>query len=300
MSRQVISRLYTSLLRFLSHHHINLEYKVTHYKFSSRRTLPAITEPPKSIKTDIAFGVQNATKLFLTNGIGHRDLIKISNEYEGPDSLTLRWRRMMETFLGVQVHVIAGLGYPANDEGLALYNQHLVTLLKETNPNDMESLRLAGYQIWKNVLMTTFNIPSSEIRKKKINIIEARNIMHQVSMKMIDPEVIDIVTEKCNQLNQRSFKKSISVLNKKHEIIQEVMVHKVYLSSPSLVEKVGFGSGEKGYVIMQIIISEYQHDPLIAQYIGSSMFRLFQAAGIDIEQFPKDIQNNMVREGDES
>lgn len=25
---------------------------------------------------------------------------------------------MMESFLGVQVHVIAGLGYPVNDEGL--------------------------------------------------------------------------------------------------------------------------------------------------------------------------------------
>lgn len=169
----------------------------------------------------------------------------------------------------------------------ALYNQHLAKLLQEANPTDMESLRVAGCEIWRNVLMTAFNITFSEIKKESKTMIEARTIMHQVSMKMIDPDVVDIVTERCNQWNQSSCKKDISVLSKKHEVIQEVLVHNVYLGNPSLVEKVGFGNGEKGYILMQTVMAEHQHDPLIAQYIGSSMLRLFQAAGIDMEQIPK-------------
>ena len=71
----------------------------------------------------------------------------------------------------------------------------------------------------------------------------------------------------------------------KHQIIQDIVVNQVYLGgSPCLVEELGFGSGEKGYAIMQYIMSYHENDPLCTQYTSSAMMRLWQAAGLDLSQ----------------
>ena len=71
----------------------------------------------------------------------------------------------------------------------------------------------------------------------------------------------------------------------KHQVIQDVVVNYVYLGgSPSLVEECGFGSGDKGYATMQYVMSYHENDPLCAQYTGSAMVKIWQAAGLDISQ----------------
>jgi hypothetical protein len=71
----------------------------------------------------------------------------------------------------------------------------------------------------------------------------------------------------------------------KHQIIQDIVVNQVYLGgSPSLVEELGFGSGEKGYAIMQYVMSYHENDPLCTQYTSSAMMKLWQAAGLDLTQ----------------
>jgi len=231
----------------------------------------------------IAIGVQDTTRLFLNNGIGQQALLKISEKSGNIETLISRWRKMMETFLSVQVHVIAGLGYPANDKGLALYNQHLAKLIQESPPKDIESLRVTGCELWKSVLMSAFNVSQLDITKNSKSIAEARSIMHQVSMRMIDPKVIDLVAQKCQSLNMKESKdKDLKGIEKRHGVIQNVLVNHVYLGESSLVESCGFGEGEKGYILLQSVMAEHQQDPLISQYLGSGMFRLFQAAGIDM------------------
>jgi hypothetical protein len=44
----------------------------------------------------------------------------------------------------------------------------------------------------------------------------------------------------------------------------------------------GFGSGEKGYAHLQCVMAEYESDPLVGQYAGVAMARLWEAAGLDI------------------
>jgi hypothetical protein len=70
----------------------------------------------------------------------------------------------------------------------------------------------------------------------------------------------------------------------KHQVMQDVIVNTVYLGgSPSLVEKSGFGSGAVGYAKVQCALSDYEGDPLIAQYASSAMKELCKAAGVDHE-----------------
>lgn len=67
----------------------------------------------------------------------------------------------------------------------------------------------------------------------------------------------------------------------KHQVLQNVIVMDVYTGgSPSIVEECGFGSGEKGYAQMQCVMAEFENDPLIAQYAGAAMMRIWEAGKI--------------------
>ena len=96
----------------------------------------------------------------------------------------------------------------------------------------------------------------------------------------------------------------------KHMVLQTVIVNDVYMGgSPSLVEvrisekgskfflcgifhlhsrtysfcfkDCGFGPGEKGYAHLQCVMAEFETDPLIGQYAGAAMARLWDAAGLN-------------------
>jgi hypothetical protein len=74
----------------------------------------------------------------------------------------------------------------------------------------------------------------------------------------------------------------------KHQIIQDIVVNQVYLGGgPSLVEELGFGSGEQGYARMQYVMAYYENDPLCSQYTSSAMIKIWRAAGLDLSQSPE-------------
>ena len=60
------------------------------------------------------------------------------------------------------------------------------------------------------------------------------------------------------------------------------MVYKVYFggSPKTLLEDCGFEAGEDGYVRLQLAMANHQNDPLVAEYVGSSMMKLLQVAGL--------------------
>ena len=65
----------------------------------------------------------------------------------------------------------------------------------------------------------------------------------------------------------------------RHYVVQETLVHKVYLGG-SLLEECGFTSNEEGYIRLQLTMADHQNDPLVAQYIGNSMMQIVQVAGL--------------------
>lgn len=74
--------------------------------------------PPPSINKEMAFGIQKATRMYVEHGVGYQKLNEIAKDKGDVGTLVTRWQRMMEAFLGTQVHVIAGLGYSPSEHGL--------------------------------------------------------------------------------------------------------------------------------------------------------------------------------------
>ena len=96
---------------------------------------------------------------------------------------------------------------------------------------------------------------------------------------MIQPKILENVSKQAALLKETENPEMDRAL--RHQIVQETLVNDVYLhGSPSLTEELGFGAGEKGYVLFQYAIAEHQSDPLVAQYIGSAMTTLVKSAGI--------------------
>ena len=78
---------------------------------------------PAAVNKEIAYGINDATSFFMRHGVGIQRLKSVSKNNEDVDTLVLRWQKMMEAYLGMQVHVLAGLGYVPNESG----NNHVLS-----------------------------------------------------------------------------------------------------------------------------------------------------------------------------
>mmetsp|Transcript_54889 Transcript_54889/g.116617 ORF Transcript_54889/g.116617 Transcript_54889/m.116617 type:complete len:333 (-) Transcript_54889:78-1076(-) len=250
----------------------------------------ATAQPPASITAEAGLGALGAMRLFVEHGLGKRKLDEIAAEKD-TSPLVHRWQKMIATYLESQCHVIALLGYRPDETGIALYSQHLTEALRLSPPDLQEEMRVAGRDNYRMVLAGAFDVPSLVEEQKErgeLSVVDARNIMHKVSLRMQDPEVLEKVAKRCGTYaatNDSPEARQIE-LSRKHTAVQETMVDDVYLSrkegGASLVEECGFGEGEGGYVRMQSAMTEHQGDPLIAEYMSAAMTRLLQSAGIDI------------------
>jgi hypothetical protein len=241
-------------------------------------------DPPSSITKEIAYGIQNTNELFIRHGIARRKLEDLAKHAGNVDTLVERWQKMMEAFLSTQVHVLAGLGYHPSEVGLETYNRQLATFMHNADPDTTEDLRLKSRDLWRQVLATAFDIPLEDTIQKSdmLSIVDARNIMHKVAQKMQSPDILEHIAGQCARLESTG--DQAKDFAEKHQIVQETLVHEVYLGGEpmSLVEECGFEPGERGYVFMQCVMAEHQTDPLIGQYIGSAMMKVLQSAGVDL------------------
>lgn len=231
-------------------------------------------------------------KLFIEHGLGKQKLQQIALE-KNNSPLVDRWQKMVATYLETQCHVISLLGYKPDEHGISMYTQQLSQALQMSQPEVQEQLRVAGRDTYRMVLAAAFDIPTLMEEQEKsgeLSVVDARNIMHKVSLRMQAPEVLEGVAKRCSvsvAMNDSHEAKQIELASK-HTVVQEVMVKDVYLSEEegsgvSLVQECGFGEGEDGYVRMQCALAEHQGDPLINQYVGAAMMKLLQSAGIDMQ-----------------
>ena len=245
-----------------------------------------VPNAPFSLTKEMAFCIQKSTELFINHGLGMQRLQDVAKEAGDIDTLVSRWQRMMEAYLGTQVHVLAGLGYPPNENGLHLYNQHVAMYMQNADPDTQEELRLGTRDLWRTVLATAFHLSVEEIADSEMDIVAARNTMHKVSQKMQTPEILESIALKCGKLESTG--NAGMDMAMKHQVVQDTLVHDVYLGGePSLVEECGFEKGEKGYVFMQCVMAEHQNDPLVSQYVGAAMMQILKSAGIDMSEIEK-------------
>ncbi len=190
--------------------------------------------------------------------------------------------------------MITLLGYTPDERGIGLYTQHLQAALASSSPEIQDMLRVAGRDTYRMVLANAFDLPLMEEQGDELSIVDARNIMHKVSLRMQAPEVLEKVAKICSTsvaMNDSPEAQQIDMA-RKHTVIQQVMVDDVYLSggSSSLVSECGFGEGEDGYVKLQFQLAEHQGDPLISQYVGAAMLKLMESAGIDVAALQQQAQ----------
>jgi hypothetical protein len=218
--------------------------------------------------------VQQTTLMYINHGTASQSLEQIAAMTKaGNINLVVRWQKMMEVLLGSQVHILAGLGYPQSEQGLQLYNQQLGQLMQNCDPDEVDILQKASRDVWRHCLTKAFDLSLKDAMAASLNIVDARKVMHAVSQKMQSDEFL-------NELKVR-IENAGSEESAKHTIVQQMLVEEAYLSgSPSLIEQHGFEAGEKGYVMLQCAMSDYQADPLIQQYIGGGMQKVLETAGL--------------------
>lgn len=235
--------------------------------------------PPEEITGDMADGIQDTTLFYLRNGISQQRLDMLAEDQES--ALVDKWQRMMEIYLSTQVFVISGLGYQGDEQGLQLYTHHLATFMADhCDDEEREMYRKVGNETWRELLATAFQLDLENIQS--VTIADARDMMHKVSSKMQEPKILMKIQKECARLPEVPDNVELEMAQK-HQVLQNIIVMDVYTGgSPSIVEECNFGSGEKGYAHMQCVMAEFESDPLIAQYAGAAMTRIWEAAGIDM------------------
>jgi len=157
--------------------------------------------PPTSLTPEACLSAQNAMKLFIEHGLGKQKLQAIASEKKQHNTpLVDRWQKMVAVYLETQCHVISLLGYAPDERGIALYTQHLSQALSLSSPEIQDKLRVSGRDTYRMVLAGAFDIPtllSDQLTNGEVSVVDARNIMHKVSLRMHDPELLEKVAKRC-------------------------------------------------------------------------------------------------------
>jgi len=235
---------------------------------------------------EMAIGIQDANQLFLKHGVGQQRLKLLAEDPNMP--LVIKWQRMMQIYLGMQLHTVAGLGYQASEQGIMTYTQQLAQFVSTCEPSVQDQFREVGRTTWRDMLATAFDLDDELASGKydeELGVVDARNNSHKVASKLIEPDILEEVATRCGQIPSDSDKEV--EMGMKHQVIQDIVVNKVYLGgSPSLVEELGYPAGPKGYALMQYVMAYHENDPLCMEYTSSSMVKLWNAAGLDLANAP--------------
>ena len=261
---------------------VSATYPISQHVASTFRSFSVFQDfkpkAPESLTVEIAEGILDLTQFYCRYGISGQQLRHLASV---PNLTTIeRWQQMMEVYVTTQIHVIAGLGYESNPEGLNEYALHLAQVIDTTDDTMKELFGEIRRDTWRGVVGIVFQIDPKDIPSLPIE--EARELMHKVSNKMVDPDILLSIQ---NQTANIHHDDEQTMLQMKHMVLQKVLVNDVYLGgSPSLVEQIGFGSGAIGYAKVQCALSDHEGDPIMANYASTSMVKILSAAGIDVDK----------------
>jgi hypothetical protein len=258
-----------------------------------------IMRPPDKLTTEMAEGIAETTKFYVRHGLAHRRLRALAVA-DTTETLTVvqKWQCMMEIFLTTQVHVIAGMGYTPDEQGLTQYAHALQQCIQDEALDETMQELFAELRrdTWRELVATAFDLNVADI--PVLSIVDARNIMHKVSSKMMEPSVLLEIQNKTAKLrNEDDYDMELA---NKHQVLQDIIVNHVYMAptgtgsgsskGKTLVEESGFGPGAKGYAALQCAMTDFEGDPLIGQYAAAAMTKVWEAAGLDISSLQQQQQ----------
>jgi hypothetical protein len=159
-----------------------------------------VAKPPTKLNIEMARGIQNGNKLILRHGVGQQRLQLLATQSDLP--LVKKWQRMMEIYLGAQLHVIAALGYETNEQGIMMYTQQLAQFVQGCDYDTQEEFRSMGRDTWRNMLATAFGLDTSDLQEE-MSIVDARNTVHKVASKLREPSILEMVAQNCGKIPPR-------------------------------------------------------------------------------------------------
>ena len=166
-------------------------------------------KPPDSLNMEMARGIQESNLLILRHGIGKQRLLQLAESTEEEVDLTMKWQQMMEIYLTCQLHMVAALGYPTNEQGIMQYTQQLAQFVTTCSPEVQEEFRAKGRETWREMLTVAFDLQDilddTNATQDELSVVDARNIMHQVSSQLIEPNILNQVATQCSQLPHGTF-----------------------------------------------------------------------------------------------
>lgn len=101
-----------------------------------------------------------------------------------------------------QVHVIGSIGYTANEQGLSKYAQDLQACLQKADPDVQKVLTDIRRDTWREMVATAFTLDVADI--PTLSIVDARNHMHKVASKMMEPNVLLEIQTQASKVNRKS------------------------------------------------------------------------------------------------
>ena len=162
-------------------------------------------QPPKELNLDMARGIQSANRLILRHGVGHQRLQLLSQQPNLP--LVMKWQHMMEIYLGAQLHILAALGFDANEQGIMMYTQKLAHFVGGCDPDTQEEFRSMGRETWRTILATAFHLDERTVLPggQEMSIVDARNTVHKVATKLMEPSILEMVAQGCAKIPPRKY-----------------------------------------------------------------------------------------------
>ena len=163
--------------------------------------------PPKALTMEMAIGIQDANQLFLAHGVGQQRLKLLAEDENTP--LVIKWQRMMQIYLGMQLHTVTGLGYSPDEQGIMTYTQQLAQFISTCDPDVQEKFREVGRKTWRDMLASAFDL-EEELKQEKfqeeMGIVDARNMVHKVASKLVEPIILETVAKRCGELPSGKFR----------------------------------------------------------------------------------------------
>ena len=245
---------------------------------------------PERLTAEMLQTINDCMELYLSMGVAHYRLVQLSQQADGGTmSVVERWQKMMEIFFTAQLHIISNLGYAMNEMGLQHYAKHTQDFFDNLSDETQEiHFKTARQEIWRKLVSTSFDFNIRDV--PQLTVVEARNHMHLVTSKMCSPDILLLIQKKVGRITHPDDVNQEAIA--KHNALQKILVEDVYLGSKVLSD-MGFENGGRGYAIFQCAISDFEGDPLIQQYQAAAMKKVWEAAGLDIQQDAKTLANPM-------
>lgn len=173
--------------------------------------------PPDELTVEMAEGIADATQFYVRHGVSNQRLKNLSQQSDMP--AVAKWQKMMEVFLTTQVHVIAGLGYTSDEQGLTKYAQDLAQCLEGVDDTTRDVLTDIRRDTWRELVSLAFDLHPDQM--KSLSIVDARNLMHKVSSKMVEPSVLFEIQSRCSKIPDEIDGNPEMALAEKHRVVRE-------------------------------------------------------------------------------